>query len=42
VDYRNVKRSPSDLDAMMAACEGGRRVPVIVEKGRVTVGYGGT
>jgi glutaredoxin len=42
VDYRNVKKSASDLDAMIAAADGQRRVPVVVEDGRVTIGYGGT
>jgi hypothetical protein len=37
-----VKKSASDLEAMLARTEGERRVPVIVEGGRVTVGYGGT
>ncbi len=27
---------------MVALCEGGRNVPVIVEDGKVTVGYGGS
>jgi glutaredoxin 3 len=42
VDYRNVKASPADLDEMMRLTAGGRKVPVIVEDGKVTVGYGGT
>lgn len=36
-----MKKSAPDLDAMLAA-SGGRKVPVIVEDGRVTVGFGGT
>jgi hypothetical protein len=42
VDYRNVKKSSKLLDEMLAHTKGGRRVPVIVEEGTVTVGYGGT
>lgn len=42
MDYRNVKKSAPDLDAMLAAAGGERRVPVIVEEGRVTIGFGGT
>jgi hypothetical protein len=37
-----VKKSAADLDAMLKHSGGARRVPVIVEEGRVTVGYGGT
>jgi glutaredoxin len=42
VDYRNVKRSHSDLDEMLVHSKGVRRVPVIVENGNATVGFGGT
>lgn len=42
MDYRNVKASPADLAAMLAHSQGARKVPVIVEDGRVTIGYGGT
>jgi glutaredoxin len=42
VDYRNVKKSKPDLEAMLGRTGGQRQVPVIVEDGRVTVGYGGT
>jgi len=37
-----VKTSKPWLDEMLAHTKGGRRVPVIVEDGRVTVGHGGT
>ncbi len=40
--YRNVKKSVPDLEAMLVHSKGERRVPVIVEDGRVTIGYGGT
>ena len=42
MDYRNVRKSPADLAEMLAHTAGEREVPVIVENGRVTVGYGGT
>jgi len=42
VDYRNVKGSAADLAEMLKHTGGGRQVPVIVENGRVTIGYGGT
>jgi glutaredoxin len=37
-----VKKSSRDLDAMLVHSKGTREVPVIVEDGRVTIGYGGT
>jgi hypothetical protein len=37
-----VKRSDADLAEMLKHSGGARRVPVIVEGGRVTTGYGGT
>jgi glutaredoxin len=37
-----VKQSPADLDEMLRHSKGGREVPVIVEEGRVSIGYGGT
>jgi len=42
VDYRNVKQSAADLQQMLEFTRGQRRVPVIVEDGRVTIGFGGT
>jgi len=42
VDYRNVKASASHLSEMLTHTGGGRDVPVIVEGGKVTIGYGGT
>jgi glutaredoxin 3 len=42
VDYRDVKKSDPDLKEMLVRSKGQRRVPVIVEDGKVTVGYGGT
>jgi glutaredoxin 3 len=40
--YINVKKDPQGLEAMLRATNGRRQVPVIVEAGRVTVGFGGT
>jgi glutaredoxin len=37
-----VKKSATDLDEMLRHTKGARKVPVMVEDGRVTVGYGGT
>jgi hypothetical protein len=37
-----VKRSAKDLDEMLGFSEGERKVPVLVEDGRVSIGFGGT
>jgi hypothetical protein len=37
-----VKKAASDLSEMLKHSGGEREVPVIVEAGRVTIGYGGT
>ena len=42
MDYRNVKKSPADLQEMLGLSGGRRQVPVVVEDGKVTVGFGGT
>ena len=42
VTYVNVKADPSALAKMLTLSNGQRSVPVIVENGQVTVGYGGT
>jgi glutaredoxin 3 len=42
VAYRNVKTDPGLLDEMLALSRGQRKVPVIVQDGKVTVGFGGT
>jgi glutaredoxin 3 len=42
VQYINVKANPADMDRMLAYSGGKRRVPVIVDDGRVTIGFGGT
>jgi glutaredoxin len=40
--YINVKKDRAELERMLALTGGRRQVPVIVEGGRVTVGFGGT
>jgi len=40
--YIDVKRSAADLDRMLGFSGGKRRVPVIVQDGKVTIGFGGT
>ncbi len=40
--YVNVKKSPPDLEQMLVHSGGRRAVPVIVEDGKVTIGFGGT
>ena len=42
VQYVNVKKSSADLERMLVYSKGQRRVPVIVDGERVTVGFGGT
>ena len=41
-DSVNVKKNPADLQRMLDYTKGRREVPVIVENGRVTIGFGGT
>jgi glutaredoxin len=42
VDYRNVKKSEAHLAEMLVHSRGSRQVPLIVEAGRVSTGYGGS
>lgn len=42
VDYVNVRKDAAGLARMLDVSGGQRRVPVIVENGKVTIGYGGT
>ena len=42
VDYVRVTASPADLERMLTYSKGKRRVPVIVDEGKVTIGFGGT
>ncbi len=41
-EYVNVKADPKALEAMLRWSKGKRDVPVIVEEGRVTIGFGGS
>ena len=40
--YVNVKKNPAELARMLEYSNGRRAVPVIVENGKVTIGFGGT
>jgi glutaredoxin len=42
VEYLDVKKDAAALQAMLQASGGRRSVPVIVEEGRATVGFGGS
>jgi hypothetical protein len=37
-----VKKSPTELEGMLAQSGGRRDVPVIVDEGTVTIGFGGS
>jgi glutaredoxin 3 len=40
--FVNVTNKPADVQGMLEYSKGARRVPVIVDGGKVTVGFGGT
>ena len=42
VDYRDVVDDPSHLDEMLKFSQGVRKVPVLVEGGKSTVGFHGS
>ncbi len=42
VEYHDVKRDPDAMRRFLALSGGDRRVPLIVEGGRVSIGFGGT
>jgi hypothetical protein len=42
VVYVNVKSSPEGMQKFMQLSNGGRRVPLIEQAGKVTIGFGGT
>jgi glutaredoxin 3 len=42
VEYIDVKKSRAEMDRMLALNGGVRRVPVIVDGDKVTIGFGGT
>ena len=41
-EYLNVQKDAAALARMLAHSDGMRQVPVIVEAGKVTIGFGGT
>ncbi len=40
--YRNVERDRAAMDEMLKLGNGRRDVPLILEEGKVTIGYGGS
>jgi hypothetical protein len=42
VVYRDVLEDPLALEEMLRLTKGVRKVPVLVEAGQVTLGFGGT
>jgi glutaredoxin len=42
VDYRDVVQDPKNLEEMLKFSQGVRKVPVLVEGGRSTVGFRGS
>jgi hypothetical protein len=42
VEYRNVIKDPASLTEMLRLVGGRRDVPVVLEGGKVTIGYGGS
>ena len=41
-EYLDVKKDPKLLAEMLALSKGRREVPVILEDGKVAIGFGGT
>ena len=41
-EYVNVRKNPVELERMLVLSQGRREVPVIVDDGKVTIGFGGT
>ena len=42
MEYVDVKKEPGGMERMLKLSNGRRNVPVIVEGGKVTIGWGGT
>jgi len=42
VEYIDVRADRADMERMLGYSTGHRRVPVIVEEGKVIIGFGGT
>jgi glutaredoxin 3 len=41
-EYINVLEDDAGLERMLALTQGRRKIPVIVDAGKITVGFGGT
>ena len=41
-EFIDVRENKSELERMLGYSKGRRQVPVIVENGKVTIGFGGT
>ena len=41
-EYVDVKQNQQNMDAMLKRSNGQRKVPVIVQGDKVTIGYGGS
>jgi glutaredoxin 3 len=42
VEYFDIKADPAAMSRFLELSGGERRVPLIVDRGRITVGFGGT
>ena len=42
MEYRNVLKDPAAMSEMLRLVRGSRDVPVVLEEGKATVGYGGS
>lgn len=42
MEYRDVVEDPANLEEMLKFSQGARKVPVLVEDGKGTVGFGGS
>ncbi len=42
IEFVDVKADPKRLEEMLAHSKGQRRVPVILEEGRIEIGFGGS
>jgi glutaredoxin len=42
IDYRDVVQNAENLEEMLKLTQGVRKVPVLVQAGQVTIGYGGS
>lgn len=42
MEYFNVKKDAAAMARFLELSGGDRRVPLVVERGRITVGHGGT